>query len=168
MMTAPDTILYPVADAMGMLLHEMDDGKIRGADNRKVKLGPWSFQADVSVVSDIVTPTTASFFVKIVGHLWLYVVSRANVQLAIYVVDGSLAKLHVKDCTSYGGKSVTQTLEKLAYSVITAYQFNEETKLWEEDANHLAHLSPQKPGDMDVMPKSKSAPLALPGPSAIQ
>jgi hypothetical protein len=136
----PDVMLYPVADALGVELHEMPDGRVRGCDLRKVLAGPWRIDAEVVVVSDVLTPTQCGFFVKVMGNLWLYAISSSCQPLMVCVVDGSIVKLHVKDCTGFGGKSIANTLTKLKPGLITAYSYNP-NGTWYEDSVRLVQLS---------------------------
>ncbi len=140
---SPDVLLYGVADALDITLHEMPDGRVRGCDIRKVLAGPWKFDAEVVVVSDILKHNQSSFFIKVVGNLWLYMMSFSDKPLMAAVVDGSIVKLHVKDCTGFGGKSIANTLTKLKPGLITAYSYNP-NGTWYEDSVRLVQLSADK------------------------
>jgi hypothetical protein len=150
-----DDLLYPVVDALEMTLHEME-GKFRGFETRRLQIGPWHVDADVSIVSDRLSDTTATFFVKVVGNLWLYLVSKKKLPLVIYVLDGSALKLHVKDVSTMGKLPVTDALKKLKNGLITAYVFNEKTKTYDEDPSYLDY----KYTDQDTI-------RALPAPTAV-
>lgn len=156
----PTIVLYPIADALDIDLHEMPDGRIRGCDLRKVMAGPWKFDAEVVVVSDVLTVKQCGFFIKVVGNLWLYMISFADQHLMACVVDGSIVKLHVKDCGAFGGKSVADTLVKLKPGLITAYSYNPNDAKggsWYEDAVRLVQLS---------APKDSILALVGPAPTA--
>lgn len=138
-----DSLLYPIADALYIDLFDMGD-KYRGFKELDLKVGPWVIKADVSLVSDRLSDNTATFFAKIVGSLWLYLVSKGSMGLSAYVLDGEVLKLHVKDIGSFGKVTVTDALNKLRKGLITAYAFNEETKEWEERVDLLDYSTIDK------------------------
>lgn len=126
-----DPVLYPVADCLGMNLQDMGD-RWRAFATRTINVGPWEFDADVSVVGDCQDMTSASFFVKIVGGLWLYIVSEYQKPLVIYAVDGGMLKLFVKDAAGYGGKSTSATLKKIRHAITAAYILEEPDGAWKD------------------------------------
>jgi hypothetical protein len=177
MINTPDNLLYPLADALNIELREVND-RIRGFTATKLTAGPWRIDADLIVVSDVLTVDCASVFVKIVGNLWLYAVSRTGAPLIMYVIDNVKLGLHVKDITSFGGKSVDDTLYKLGKRVpglVTAYEFDDNTKTWIEDASIVADIksgppstgTARRPRNLDADPRTKNAVLALPGPKGL-
>jgi hypothetical protein len=149
-----DMQFYSLADAMGINLHEMPDGRVRGFETRKIKIGPWAIEADVSVIGDIKRPAELSFFVKVLGNVWLYMVDDPQGLRAV-VFDGSAVKMHVKDCATFGGKSVKDTLTKLKPGIVTTYGFDQVTHKWVE--YEVGHLVQQ--------PNVQSPVLALPSPT---
>ena len=179
MIHTPDNLLYPIADTLSIELHEVGDC-IRGMSVTKLAAGPWRIDADLIVVSDVLTVDTASFFAKIVGNLWLYLVSSTGQPLVAYVIDNSKLGLHVKDIRSFGGKSVGDTLSKLNKrkpGLVTAYRFDDDTKTWTEDARFIADIKPaateainsttRAASDLDDDPGTKNPVLALPGPKGL-
>lgn len=156
---AAEYMLYDVADALFMEIHDMGD-RFRGFDTRKVRIGPWSIDANISLVSDVVEMNVCSFFVKVMGNLWLYLVKDIHCEgLKAYVLDGGVLKLHVKNIATYGGVSVADTLKKLEKGLITQYGFNEQLRRWEECYEPTSHL--------DDSGKAGSATKALPSPKTL-
>jgi frataxin-like iron-binding protein CyaY len=153
-----DALLYPLADALCMELHEVGD-RIRGMHTHAIKVGPWSLDTDTIVISDITTGSTASVFVKIVGDLWLYLVTYLDPTkpLTAYVINGGVVGLKVKDCTTIGSISVERTLQKLKAGVVTAYQFDEASKVWTENASAL-----------DLLKSAENALVIVPGSESVQ
>jgi hypothetical protein len=153
METVKDTQFYDIADALGINLHEMPDGRVRGFESRKITIGPWKLDADVSVVGDIKKPKEVSFFVKVMGNLWLYMVNE-GLGLTAVVFDGSAVKMHVKDCATFGGKSVKDTLTKLKPGLVTAYKYEYAKHCWTEDIGYMVKCT-----------GTENPVLALPSPT---
>jgi hypothetical protein len=152
----PDNILYEVTDLLYMDLHEVDGGRMRGFITRKCKAGPWEFDADISVISDCLGEQSCSFFVKVIGSLWLYVVNEHKKHLLVTVLDGAQLKLHVKDMAGYGGKSIAATYDKLKNGIATSYVWDAVKHQWDEDAFvHLEYLSGTK-NPLTVVPTAKA------------
>jgi hypothetical protein len=127
-----ETMFYGIADCLGIGLHEMPDGRVRGMESKKIKIGPWTVDADVIITGDIKKPTEVSFFVKVLGNLWLYMIEDKN-GLRTVVFDASIVKMHVKDCAGFGGKSIADTLKKLKPGTVTIYRYVHAAHKWVEN-----------------------------------
>ena len=60
-----DALIYPLADALNLALHEMKDGRVRGSGTRMLSTGGWTFEAEIMVVSDVVEEHRAGYFVRL-------------------------------------------------------------------------------------------------------
>jgi hypothetical protein len=140
----PSYYLYDVADSLGIELHDMGD-RFRGFANALIEIGPFSFESDISIISDVLEEGEVSFFIKIVGSLWLYFVKSDARGLQIHVVDGSVLKLHVKDMVSYGAGSVVGTLKKMERGLITEYGFDVYKNQWVEFYESTGNLDNSGP-----------------------
>lgn len=121
MSTSKETLLYMIADILGVDLHLTGDKTIRGFSTRKFSLGEMGMvSSDVLVQVDEASDQRATAVARIAGPLWLYVfVTPASQNLLL--VDGEKAKLFVGQeyqfCT---GKAAT-TLPKLKTAIVGAW-----------------------------------------------
>jgi hypothetical protein len=148
-----------------MDLFEVEDHKWRGFETRKLNIGLWKMDANVTVTSHIVKPTLATFFVKVIGSLWLYMVSQQGQPPLVCVIDGPVAKLRIDELPNFGAPTLEEALNKLAKGMVMAYEFR--NNKWEQvDADFKQSL-----GDLDAQSaKSSSAENvvpALPAPKAL-
>lgn len=128
-MSTPDQLLYVVSDSLGLDLNVMnEDGKeiLRGFETRDVKIGPWTLKTDISVCSDVLDQTEASFFVRVTASLWLYLIVSEEHAPKIYVFDGNALGLKSKDTKTYGTGSVDGTLKKIGKVITAVFQYTGE------------------------------------------
>lgn len=150
---ATDTLLYDVVDALNLDLFECD--RWRGFEKRKLNVGPWAFESNVTAVGHIDRPDLATFFVKVVGSLWLYVVSQKDQPLLILTLDGPTVKLKIEDITAFGAHTLKDTMTKLAPGITVAFEFTANNK-WEDVNVNFSDLDQQQP--------TQNAVAALPSP----
>ena len=118
----PDQLLYHISDTFNMTLHDTQ-GKVRGMAEKMFRMGPWKVSSDVVITSDILTPTSASVFVKVIGGLWFYMYS-SQANLSLYALNASVLKLNVGNCVGFGGKSVEETLKTLKPGIVAKFYYS--------------------------------------------
>jgi hypothetical protein len=155
---SPDTLLYDVVDALHIDLFEVGD-RWRGFDTRKLEAGPWKIDANITVVGHLHRADLVTFFVKVVGGLWLYVVSQAREPLLMCVLDGPVLKLKVDEVAGFPETSLKGTMEKLSKGLVTAFEF-QPTSNKREEIN-------AEPRDLDESQPAKNAVPALAAPQVL-
>jgi hypothetical protein len=129
-----DNLIYPVADSLGIPMHEMSDGKVRAADTRTITFGGMKLEAEMIVVSDVITDSQAGYFVKLFNNLWLYMVvsdlGKGLSDLLAYSFDSNVVDLTVKDLPAFGGKSIQATMKRLQPAIREQFKFSANGKHW--------------------------------------
>lgn len=130
-----EAMIYPVADALNIELHEMPDGKVRGADARLFSICGVVLDGELMVVSDVlIDMNVGGYFVKLLRNLWLYVVveyqGSSTARLTAYSFDADVVGLKMKDVASFGGASVSATLLKLKPAIAQCFRFEASGKTW--------------------------------------
>lgn len=123
-----DTLLYYIADSLQMTLHLLE-GRYRASEKRKLYLGPWVFEEQVTACSDIVSKTVCSFVVKVTSRVFLYLVSRDSHTTA-YVFDGQDFGLTAASLSKFGEPKLEDTLIKLMPKVRGTFKFTASEHKW--------------------------------------
>lgn len=87
------------ADTLGMILHQMKDGSLKGQEIRKIPMGPWNIEVEIEAQSDLISGTRVSFWVTIAKTLRLYLVV-SDIKISIMVLDPVLLKECMKEAGS--------------------------------------------------------------------
>lgn len=143
-----DTVLFPVADALDLPLHELPGGVVKGAGSKVLKAGPWMLMADMVVCSDSITPTTSGFLVRMYRNLWVYMVvgvkfSKSTTPVvAMLFFDGNQFGVKPKDIATFGEKDIPATIEKIRGAVSKVAVFDNTSKNWKVyDASAVEHIT---------------------------
>lgn len=128
MAKANESLLYGVADLLQVPLHPVGDG-YKSNETRKTKLGPWDYEMNIQVKSDVLTEDVASFWVRLIGDLWMYVVSQRSTTKGSPTVrfipfSASAAKLNKGMlATSCTGGVLKESLAKVKAAGGVPYQY---------------------------------------------
>jgi len=125
-MSSPDSLICYVADTLGLPLNLVDN-RWRGAATKNLKLGPWKINAEVVVCSDVLSPTVATFVVRVKGGIWLYLTSSQKGML-MYVFDGSKLGLRAQDVATVGTGKAEDFIKRIRPVTVSAYLY--EGKTW--------------------------------------
>ena len=135
---SPDALLYPLADAIGLKINVMNEAgicRLRGAEQRDLKIGPWKVPTDVVLCSDEIGLDRASLVVRVTANLWLYLVNdRKAFRLTVF--DGGALGLKAKDVATVGQGAALKTLAYIDKGVRAQY---------EHDGNKWVFLDSKNP-----------------------
>ncbi len=117
-------LLFAVADLLQVPLHAVGEG-YKNTVNRKFKIGPWDFEVTLLIKSDVLTKDLASFWVRVWGDLWMYVVSYNDGKaLKIMTFSGAAAKLEKgMMVTSCVNGNLAESLKRLKAAGAIGYTF---------------------------------------------
>ena len=116
--------MYELADLLRVKLHLMPDGTLRGAEKRKIQMGPWTLEANFMFISDEMSEQRVTGFARMSKDLWLYLLSEPETgTLLAWVINGSTARLSISNARESSTGSYAKTLQKLKASVVGSYEF---------------------------------------------
>ena len=131
-----ESLVFPLADALSLQMHDMGSNVIRGAGSRSLSSGPFRFDAEMVVMSDEFGDTRASFLIRLHSTIWLYaIVDEKSVNaydLTFVSFDGLVMGLKAKDVSTFGTGKASDTLKKIGVAARKAYKFAANGKRWEE------------------------------------
>lgn len=127
-----NALIYLMSDTLGIDLHEVGEGKVRGSKFVNFKMRNWSLQSDCVTCSDVLEENRVSFFTRIKGDVWVYFVLDKSGDTMAYVFDGGAWKLKSKDVSIIGTGSVLKTLTKFKALIKTVFKYSEVEKEWGE------------------------------------
>jgi len=120
-------LMFKLADTMNMHLYEVD-GKVRGFEAKHADVGgAWNLSHHVTLIVDEQGDNLVTAFVRIMKHLWSYVVvTEAGIWAIMF--DGDSAKIRVGSEHEFGLGSASASLKKIRGSATQA--FSMENGIW--------------------------------------